>query len=642
MNCSSCSIVHLHESIPKMISTVSWLRAVFTIRCRTSFLLTSLLLTDHQQSEASPLFQDALPGLPGPQPCAQTNEGCYSNYVLMADLDLNGRLDLVFANGGGYYESGSAEPLVVYLNMGEADFRQVTGPDIGDFQGRLRQVAAGDVDDDGMLELYCPDAWGLQPDAFFFFDAATGAFVDEGPERLPLSSHAAAARFGDVDADGDLDLLLSDWGAHPPRSPGTAHLYLNDGTGHFTERLQAIPQDTNAEGTGPIDMDLFDSDGDFDLDLLLASREGNSLLFINDGTGQFLWAQSQLPPQPGPYVYGPDVCDVDGDGDLDLWLDNGSLSLKEQLLINNGHGFFSDETSSRVPSSDNLKEDDNEVQCVDVDDDGDFDALITSLSAQERLLINDGTGTFHLMTDAFPSRIDASLGLDLGDLEGDGRLDAVTAQGESGAFLNRLYSALESQPIDAHPPTFRAIETQLEGVAPGLTSLRFAVTDRATSDIGPRLLEAHVTLSDGTQLPARFMGGDLFRAERLLEADQTLQWKPCATDLYGQTACGPWISLTVHSDLTPQPEVTPTPAVPTPTPAVPTPTGPSERTPLESPAPPSPTSPQTPPASSPPDVGDDADGCACQLKAFESTSGSVQLIWAFLVGYAMRRKRSSE
>ncbi len=497
---------------------------------------------------AAPMFEDVTAWLGSPQPCFDPAnpdaEGCYSHYVVMADLDADGDLDLIFAAGGGYYTSGSTAPLVAYWNDGSGHFTLASDA-FGDAIGRTRQIAVGDVDGDGDLDVFVPQGYGPQAEGiadrlFIHQGTSPPTFADEAASRIGTTSRAGATRFGDVDGDGDLDLVVTDWGDAPPSSHGTARVYANDGSGSFHERVGAFPADLSAIGTGPIDVDLFDVDGDFDLDVVIASRVGSSLFLVNDGSGTF--ASAPFPEQPGPYVYGPDVCDVDGDGDLDLWLDNGGAGHHEQLLLNDGKGAFSDETQARVVG--NPSADDNEVQCADVDGDGDFDAVIASLSDHERVLLNDGTGHFSLSADAFPPIFDSTLGLDLGDVDGDRVLDAVTAQGESGPFLNRLYRGAGVAPADTRPPVFRAVERLGQETDPGDAVVRFAVSDASTTDEGPRLREARVEVQGGQSHAAHFVGGDLFRAVIPIASGVTV-YRPCATDWAQNSACGEWI--TVHT-----------------------------------------------------------------------------------------------
>ncbi len=491
---------------------------------------------------AAPYFEEVTEQL-GAQPCDPV--GCYSHYAQMADLDGDGDLDFLFASGGGYYEPADAQPLLLYRNDG-ASFVLASDTAFGGHSGRHRQISIGDIDGDLDLDVIAPDSYALTDDAVFINDG-TGNFVDEGAVRLPVRSRAGGARLGDLDGDLDLDLVLTDWGDMPPSSEGTAVVWLNDGSGSFQESPAAVPQDTAGIGTGPIDVDLLDIDGDWDLDLLLASREGDSLLFRNNGAGIFVDANGDLPQQQGPYVYGPDPCDVDADLDLDLWLDNASTQLSEQLLLNDGAGKFTDVTVAQVqpvPFAD-----DNEVQCVDIDDDGDFDAMVAALGDEERVLENDGLGVFSRLLGVFPTGNDSTLGLDIGDLDGDGRLDVITAQGESGDFTNRVFLGTTEQAVDSHPPTLRAISSIADGTAlPAV--VRFAVSDRMTTDTGPRLSDAWAECTVGTTTSvsaAQFVGGDLFAAVLTLPPgagfEPSAEWRVCVTDPVGLSTCSEAVSF---------------------------------------------------------------------------------------------------
>ena len=495
------------------------------------FTLAALCLAS--SAGADPFFAEKVKAF-GTQPC--TPEGCWTNYVQVVDLDGDGDLDIVMANAAGYFVKGTeSQPLIVYLNDGAGNFTDGSQAMVGGTSGWFRQVAFADINGDGKLDMYVPDAWGAADK--LFVNQGNGTMADEAAVRLPgVSSHAGAARFGDVDNDGDLDLIVGDsW-----TTVGTpaAHLYLNDGTGKFAESPTALPVGSQQA----IDFDLFDADGDFDLDLLINNHQGKNSLWINDGKGHFTDAPFPGPASPALH-YGPVACDVDGDGDLDIAIDNTGGNYLEQLLINDGTGKFTDETTARitgnVPGAD-----DNGLACVDVDGDGDFDLVIASLSDNERVLINDGTGHFALTAaPAFTVITDGTLGFDFGDLDGDGRLDAVTGQGES-TFLDRVYLGTALAPVDVRPPGFRAVQQVAALVAAGSKQVvRFAVFDNATTDTGPRLQKAYVkmTTSGGgaaVELPAKFMGGDLFRAELPSQSPGTIvTYEACAKDQRGNVGC---------------------------------------------------------------------------------------------------------
>jgi hypothetical protein len=87
-----------------------------------------------------------------------------------------------------------------------------------------------------------------------FVNDGTGVFVDEAATRLPAGSapNSAAARMGDVDGDGDLDLFASD--GYASSAPPFGVLYLNDGAGVFTQAMGALP--TMAMGSDIDDVEL--------------------------------------------------------------------------------------------------------------------------------------------------------------------------------------------------------------------------------------------------------------------------------------------------------------------------------------------------------------------------------------------------
>ncbi|HWB75776.1 MAG TPA: VCBS repeat-containing protein [Nannocystaceae bacterium] len=458
----------------------------------------------------------------GTQPCS--GSGCYTNYMRMHDLDGDGDLDIVYPNDGG-----AAQPLVIYANDGNAGFTDVSDDAVGGHMGRIRQVAIGDVDGDGDVDMYAPE--GTVSAGALFINDGSGAFMDEGDARLPAAEIAVGAtRFGDLDDDGDLDIVVCDRVVS-----GDCLVYQNDGDGNFTELLAAIPfnvgQDIN-------DIDLLDVDRDFDLDLLTNAHAGADRIWINDGTGVF--QDSDFNSSSGLH-YGPGVCDIEGDGDLDIWIDNQGPNYTERLWANDGTGTFTDVTVAQVNGNPNS--DDNGIICADFDSDGDFDAVVVALSTPERLLVNDGTGNFDYQAGAFSGPTDSSLGAEMGDLDGDHRIDIATAQGESGSFLNRVFLATDLVPEDDTAPTIIVIgdppADELQAGEVGI--IHWAVSDDALSDHGPRLASAYALLDPAgvaQQVPAFFMGGDVFRSE--LPADGfsgDVTFQLCAEDPHGNSTC---------------------------------------------------------------------------------------------------------
>ena len=267
-------------------------------------------------------------------------------------------------------------------------------------------------------------------------------FVDVS-ERLPPSIFTADTDitdmdFVDVDGDGDLDLFVSGGSARASSAPNA--LYINDGEGLFTDesatRLPAGSDDVSGR------VDFADLDGDGDLDAVVPNL-GTSQLLLNNGGGVFTDATNQLPPQPFTGPFDADVqiapIDVDGDGDLDLYVSNetvipGALGQQNRLWINDGNASFTDETAARLP----IEINNAQLSMVgDLDLDGDDD-LVNLALGQELVLLNDGTGFFTDATAAlFPTVSDATRGGALEDFDGDGCLDLFVVN--SSSTQNRFY-----------------------------------------------------------------------------------------------------------------------------------------------------------------------------------------------------------
>lgn len=468
-----------------------------------------------------------------PQACG--GQGCWTNHMRLTDIDGDDDLDILLANYPDFFDgSSTTQPLVVYANDGAADFTNVSASAVGNYAGTLHQIAVGDVDGDGSVDIFGPSGDGSA--YVLFMNDGAGVFSDEADVRMPAGPfpQSGAARMGDVDDDGDLDIFSAD--GYASGGPPFGHLYLNDGLGMFEEAAGAIPDSISGQDID--DCEFFDADRDFDLDLIVnAHAGGTGALWLNDGSGTFTAGGSVDPPATGNFHYNVAPCDVDADGDLDLWIDNIGGGFTEQLLINDGAGNFSDETAARV--SGNPGSDDNGVVCADIDDDGDLDGVVISLGTTERWLVNDGAGNFTHSPGAFPGPTNCSLWGEFGDLDDDGRFDLVTAQGEC-SNSDEVYVANAGVPVDSTPPRIIAVEDP--GVVPvGVeTVIRFAVSDRTVTDEGPQLDRAFAVIDPAgaaTPVDAVYMGGDLFRVVLPAADEGTVTFQACAEDRNANIAC---------------------------------------------------------------------------------------------------------
>jgi FG-GAP-like repeat len=430
----------------------------------------------------------------------------YSNQATMGDLDGDGDLDLIFANGGGFSTPGTPEPQRVYINDGTGVFSDESAARLG-FSALARGAELGDIDDDGDLDLIVAQDFDRQP-ALFVNDGA-GFFTDVTATQLPaLVLSSSRAQFGDIDGDGDLDLYLTN-GDTNRFGCGQYRVYVNDGAGTFSdETATRLPSEDVCNN---MDCIFGDIDNDFDLDIRTASTgAANSRLYVNDGSGVFTLSTA-IPADDNAYSY--DFGDIDGDGDLDLLGVNANpSSIGELLLLNDGTGTFTDVSNQLSP---NPSEDDNDSKFFDLDNDGDLDLIIAHLgSSSEKIYDNDGAGNFTLLTGVIDPVSDSSLDLVVADFTGDDRLDVVTAQGESGSPVNRIYAG--NGPQDDRPPRVVATEvpSDPQPLAPFYV-VRALILDDMTSDRNffDRGVTLHYTVDGGgeMQTPMRHSGGQVYR-----------------------------------------------------------------------------------------------------------------------------------
>jgi len=248
-------------------------------------------------------------------------------------------------------------------------------------------VAAGDFDNDADNDLFVPTAAGT-PNRLYR-NEANGTFVEVAASvGLADTARTRAGLWFDADSDGRLDLLtLGDCYSTPASCPTTrtTKLYRQESDGTFTdvtasaglELAIAASADRHVGGVAAGDVD-----GDGDLDLFVTDwRDGpstaadGSRLFLNSGAGTFTDATAASGIAPSQKKrWQPILADLDRDGDLDLFsaVDFGV----DQLWINTGGGHFVDVS---VASGANKGWTNMGVAPGDPDNDGDLDFYVTNI-----------------------------------------------------------------------------------------------------------------------------------------------------------------------------------------------------------------------------------------------------------------------
>ena len=379
-----------------------------------------------------PMYQPATPALtllvvsfctglaPGqlllsPTPQAEANDPFLfrnTKAVLVEDWNNDGRKDLFFANHAAYMP---AQPCQVLL--GTAGWRFTAGA----VTSEADVAAAADFDNDGDRDIVLlitggASAFGLVK---LLRNNGGGAFTDVTASTFPYATLYGGPQclaLGDIDADGDVDLIVG----HSPSLQN--RLYFNNGLGVFTEGTQGHLPYANDSTTA---VRLVDVDGDVDLDLVTGNQLQQSRLALNDGAGAFTDVTGTHMPSLSVPMNMIDAGDVDGDGDQDLVLGvspNGS-GHTNRLLVNDGTGHYSDQTSTRLPGWTG-----SSVALLDADGDQDLDVFVCVYNSACQLFANDGSGYFTNATASLlPNLQSAANRVAVADLDGDGRRDLVLA-----------------------------------------------------------------------------------------------------------------------------------------------------------------------------------------------------------------------
>lgn len=242
--------------------------------------------------------------------------GIKESAVAFSDVDDDQDLDLLITGRS----NSSAIIARMYLNDGSGTYTEVSGTT---FQGVTEgAIAFSDVDGDNDNDVLITGentAGQFTPRLYKNDGSGNFTFVPLTPfDPIRFSSIA----FEDVDGDNDSDLVISGEGLS---NIHITKLYVNDGIGNFTEAFGST-----FEGLSEGAIGFFDVDNDDDQDLMITGwndmLEVKTNLYVNDGTGNF--TEILDTPFDGVMLSAIDFSDVDGDYDLDVLITGRNRHLK--------------------------------------------------------------------------------------------------------------------------------------------------------------------------------------------------------------------------------------------------------------------------------------------------------------------------
>lgn len=275
----------------------------------------------------------------------------------------------------------------------------------------------------------------------------------------------------DVDRDGDDDLICARRGTN---GVARRNYFFRNEEGVLTNRTAGLarPFQTADQAT---DVAAADVNNDGWVDLIVACDGQQPRLLLNkrrrvrrflggDAVASWTGFREDANWMTAPFAITPKfqsvaAGDVNGDGAPDLFFSDANNALEDRLLINDGTGKFTDETSSRmgtnVPPTSGFG---TKCEIVDLNGDGFNDVLKCSVGspAYIRMLINDGTGHFNLLQN-LPNTSASSF--EVADMNGDGRLDIYVVSSNQDYWLRNNSTRADGMIITTRMDVTQSYET---------------------------------------------------------------------------------------------------------------------------------------------------------------------------------------
>ncbi len=466
----------------------------------------------------------------------------------MFDYDNDGRLDIFLVNGAPLSESMPKDAIPqktgpeywnrLYHQKKDGTFEDVTERAGLQGVGYGMGVAVGDYDNDGYEDLYVTAYGGNR----LYHNNGDGTFSDVTAQAgVGGSGWSTSAAWVDLDNDGLLDLIVLRYlrwdftdifcGEHRAEYRAYCHpdlfqpiaplVYHNDGNGHFTEVAEKLGLSKPGKGLG---VALADYDRDGHIDLFVSNDSMPEFLYHNKGNNTFeeVGLASEVAVDGDGHSFagmGIDFADYDNDGLPDVVITD-LANQKYALYRNVGNGDFTYATDSSSLGRITRMHSGWGVRFVDYDNDGWKDLLIAQghdldtieLQAPQfhyrepMLLARNIAGRFADVSavsgDVFQQSWVAR-GLATGDIDNDGRVDAVVTTNDGAAYVLQNQTATQNHwltlKLVGHRSNRDAIGAEVEIVT--ATNKQFATVTTASSYLSSSDKRVHFGL--GAETAAR-------------------------------------------------------------------------------------------------------------------------------------------
>ncbi len=386
----------------------------------------------------------------------------------VGDIDSDGNLDIGIACGsvsGPPYVPGFEQ---IFFNDGNGFFALADSSWFFYRDNGNQVFKFLDVNRDGDLDAFVGSAG--RDTAYIAINDGTGIFHREISRTSFCIGPVQGATWGDVDEDGDLDVFVSfshEYGEFNDM------LLLNDGQGHFQNYPERFSQIGGAFGGNVY---LVDLDGDLDLDLLYVQLGNPARIYINNGEGYFT-DETQGRIQTDSCGFASAVVDANNDRSLDIIVSKKHFGCA--LYLNDGSGHFTDESSERLLNPPSLPF--KHISAGDVNNDGWVDFIWSGGDSNhpDSLLVNLGDGYFEDQTaQRMPDTWLDTWGSVIADLDRDGDNDYFRTGHND--YINRLYINTLNSPDSLAPMIHKARVLANHVPDPGPYPLRIEAIDGIT------------------------------------------------------------------------------------------------------------------------------------------------------------------
>lgn len=303
------------------------------------------------------------------------------------------------------------------FSLNAQSFEQMEFPDITSTLSSSRSANFIDVNGDGWDDIFFTNGLSTGETNMLYLNNGDGTFttVTNG-DIVEHSIRAVGASFADVDNDGDLDGYVTTWGAGG--QPKRNYFYRNNGNGTFNFKETVAPNLTYSETATWIDVN---NDQLLDLYITNSAQVLRNLYFENQGDGTFLERTDLIITNEVKPSRSVDWVDYDNDGDSDLFVTNEGNN-RNTLYRNDGANNFTQITDLEIV---NQIRNSMGSSWADIDNDGDFDLVVTNWEQANQLFINEN-GIFTEVTDSEVAETGiSSFGSTFGDIDNDGDLDLL-------------------------------------------------------------------------------------------------------------------------------------------------------------------------------------------------------------------------